>query len=717
MCSFDICKVSLLVRSARVNSIRILSILCVASALSSPALGLQEATGTALNVHHASGAVRKYNTFPGTTVKLLFPTGEAFVDRDAELGARLMLPERLSKRVEFVKVSDPQRRFTIAGAIYGNQLFMFAELFCADNTAVMSQLMRATGTSPESPDQALALAKLYLSLSYYGLREPVLFIVSSADDLPKETVPMPNENFEDVREVLHAPRAVPAGSGYEVELFATDLDMPRVHRWQMKIGPTGLQDVTDQRVYPNYREMRDLYSRAKSATLAQPEKVELWHCCFMANGRTEDGATTDLQMWAASNGPFVSRTHYYYDSDEKAAKLMERFLKDAIAVIENGPWLDTEGKVAGKRALVILAGHEGALAAAELFEDGSSVLELSSLCLRSLLAVKMKPREGKGASDSLQTKLDCPDRANAVAFSVDGKLIAAGYGWRDEGGVRVWNLADRSIIHDWISTKTPDSSDMIRQVAFSPDGKLFAAATWDGDIFLFDSTTWNEPTRIPLQAGAPTALTFSSGSDLLAFSTDKAVILYEIKTAKVTKLATAQGVPQRFIEAGFLADGKTLVFCDFRTLQFWDIVANKSTSTPLGNAPVFFCEISPQGHYIITGGGAVYGKKLVEVWKVGDSSSPAQITGFRNGLFASGMSHSEELMAFGGVDYGSGGDMVVWKTGETQELGHVTTGKFPIENIAFSPDDSLLAAASHDGAVFIYTVEQLRSAPGGPSHH
>src|ERR1051326_2198142 len=436
MYSNGICKISLMVRSARVNSIRALSILCVASALSSPAVGLQESTGIALNVHHASGAVRKYNTLPETTVKLLFPTGEAFVDRDAELGARLMLPERLSKRVEFVKVSDPQRRFTIAGAIYGNQLFTFAELFCADNPAMMSQLMRATDTSPESPDQALALAKLYLSLTYYGLREPAEFIVSTADDLPKETVPRPNENLEDVREVLHAPRAVSAGSGYEVELFATDLDMPRVHRWQMKVGPAGLQDVTDQRVYPNYQEMRDLYSRAKSATLAQAEKVELWHCCFMANGRTEDGATTDLQMWAASNGPFVSRTHYYYDSNEKAANLMEHFLKDAIAVIENGPWLDSEGKVAGRRARVILAGHEGTLWAVELFEDDSNVLELSSLCLRNLLAVKMKPPEGKGASDSLLTKLDCPDRVNAVVFSVDGKLLASGYGWRDQGGLR-----------------------------------------------------------------------------------------------------------------------------------------------------------------------------------------------------------------------------------------------------------------------------------------
>ena len=123
----------------------------------------------------------------------------------------------------------------------------------------------------------------------------------------------------------------------------------------------------------------------------------------------------------------------------------------------------------------------------------------------------------------------------------------------------------------------------------------------------------------------------------------------------------------------------------------------------------FFCNISPKGHYLVSGGVAVYGKKLVEIWHLGDSNPPAEISGFRAGLFASAISHSEKLVAFGGGDYGSGGDVVLWKIGEAQETGHVLTGKFPIQSLAFSADDTILAAASHDGAVFLYAVDHIHT--------
>jgi hypothetical protein len=42
------------------------------------------------------------------------------------------------------------------------------------------------------------------------------------------------------------------------------------------------------------------------------------------------------------------------------------------------------------------------------------------------------------------------------------------------------------------------------------------------------------------------------------------------------------------------------------------------------------------------------------------------------------------------------------------EIAFTSAGEFPVMDLAFSPDDSELAAGSHDGAVFLYSVEQLR---------
>ena len=77
---------------------------------------------------------------------------------------------------------------------------------------------------------------------------------------------------------------------------------------------------------------------------------------------------------------------------------------------------------------------------------------------------------------------------NAVAFSPDGKLLAAG---DDDGTVRTWDRATRRAIG------APLNGDpRVLGVAFSPDGKLLATAGGDGYARL-----WNIATR--QAAGAP----------------------------------------------------------------------------------------------------------------------------------------------------------------------------------------------------------------------
>ena len=59
----------------------------------------------------------------------------------------------------------------------------------------------------------------------------------------------------------------------------------------------------------------------------------------------------------------------------------------------------------------------------------------------------------------------------SVAFSPDGKTLAAGYGV-DGGGVVLWDVAARRRLAD---EPLPVKEGVVRSVAFSPDGKTLAA--------------------------------------------------------------------------------------------------------------------------------------------------------------------------------------------------------------------------------------------------
>ena len=312
-------------------------------------------------------------------------------------------------------------------------------------------------------------------------------------------------------------------------------------------------------------------------------------------------------------------------------------------------------------------------------------------------------------SEALIAKLDCPDRVNSVAFSPDGKLLAAGYGWNHEGGVRVWQASDRARVYTWAAKRPYHGAIGVDRVAFSPDSRSLAAATPAGDILVWKVGAWAEPRRIILKAGSPTALAFSLDARELAISSNFAVFICDLKSWQCRKLKSRTSTKEEFIVAGFSGDGTKLGVCRLGAIQWWDVATGHTVKSWDTKELGFFCSLSSSRKYIVAGGGAILGDKNVEVFDASKGESLARLSAIRSALFTSAISPTDEWIALGGGDYGwSGGYLSLWSLPNFREIGFVFAGRSPIQELAFSADGSVLAAGSHDGVVFLFSVEKLR---------
>jgi WD40 repeat protein len=103
------------------------------------------------------------------------------------------------------------------------------------------------------------------------------------------------------------------------------------------------------------------------------------------------------------------------------------------------------------------------------------------------------------------------DEMLAVAFSPDGKLVAAG--GTDRIAV-VWRVADRQVV-----ATLKGHAGWVTGVAFSPDGKLLATSGGDQRVKVWDTANWSERIELPQNmTGAVNGVAFSPEGDLMAFA-------------------------------------------------------------------------------------------------------------------------------------------------------------------------------------------------------
>ncbi len=336
----------------------------------------------------------------------------------------------------------------------------------------------------------------------------------------------------------------------------------------------------------------------------------------------------------------------------------------------------------------------------------------------------------------------------SVAFSPDGKTIAAGYGGvgGGGGGVVLWDVAARKRLAD---DPLPVKEGMVWGVSFSPDGKTIAAGYGGfgggGGVVLWDVAARKRLADhpLPVKEGYVYCVSFSPDGKTIAagyagVGVGGGVVVWDVAARK--RLADDPlPVKEGYVRGvSFSPDGKTIaagygVVVGVGGVVLWDVAARKRLADdplPVKEGYVTGVAFSADGKTIAAGYGVVVdilGGGGVVVWDVAarkrlaDDPLPVK-EGYVTGVAFS--PDGKTIAAGYSGDVRGGCGVVLWDVAARKRLADdplpVKEGR--VKSVSFSPDGKTIAAGygefGGDGVsgVVVWDVAARQRLVGDPFH-
>ena len=283
-----------------------------------------------------------------------------------------------------------------------------------------------------------------------------------------------------------------------------------------------------------------------------------------------------------------------------------------------------------------------------------------------------------------------PERVNAVAFSPDGRLLAAG-GWR--GLLTVWPVDHADVVRP-LSGHT----GIVVSIAFSPDGQLVASASDDGQIIVQQVAGGEKLRRIVTNnKHSYQSIAFSPNGEFLAScGRDKTVDIW--RTDKVERVNSFSGHTLRATSVAYSSDGTLLASgSGDRTVRVWEVDTGRPIRNYNGHKDVVrSVAFQPNGKHIASASD----DGTVKLWHVDSDREMTTLYGHRDEVQSVAFSPDGTLLASGSRD----NTIRLWNVDTYKELGALKGHSSDVEDVAFSPDGNTLVAADWERSVKLWRI-------------